>query len=130
MEKKNLSSIFSWTNHSQIKMKQYMLSESRVKRVIRNPQRVEKGIAPNTLASMQKAGSKKHPYEIWTMYVINNSRTKTQSSKSKTSKLSSGKIKVISAWKYPGITQPGDPVPIPPDIFEEIMKTLVKINNQ
>lgn len=32
------------------------------------------------------------------------------------------KIKVISAWKYPGITKPGDPIPIPPDIFEEIIQ--------
>ena len=130
MEKKNLSSIFSWTNHSQMKMKQYMLSEGRVKRVIRNPQRVEKGIAPNTLASMQKAGSKKHPYEIWTMYVINNSKQKFQNSQLKTQNLGTGKIRVISAWKYPGITQPGDPIPIPPDIFEEIMKTLITQNSK
>ena len=145
MEKKNEHSLFVWTKHSQAKMQQYMLSESRVKRVIRNPQRVEKGIAPNTLASMQKAGSKKHPYEIWTMYVINNSRLKaqnskleiqnsklktqkskleTQNSKFKTQSSKGRKIKVISAWKYPGITQPGDPIPIPPDIFAEILKII------
>lgn len=110
MEQKNENSLFVWTQHSQAKIKQYMLSESRVKRVIRNPQRVEKGIAPDTLASMQKAGSKKHPYEIWTMYVIDKSKTR--------------KIRVISAWKYPGVTQPGDPIPIPPDIFEEIIESM------
>jgi hypothetical protein len=111
MEKKNGSSLFTWTKHSQAKIKQYMLSESRVKRVIRNPLRVEKGIAPKTLASMQKAGSKKHPYEIWTMYQLTKGQERNQ-------------IKVISAWKYPGVTQPGDPIPIPPDIFEEIIKSM------
>lgn len=111
MEKKNGNSLFTWTKHSQAKIKQYMLSESRVKRVIRNPLRVEKGIAPKTLASMQKAGSKKHPYEIWTMYQLAKGQEHNQ-------------IKVISAWKYPGVTQPGDPIPIPPDIFEEIIKSM------
>jgi len=111
-------SLFVWTKHSQAKMRQYMLSESRVKRVIRNPQRVEEGIAPKTLASMQKAGSKKHPYEIWVMYVIEKSKVKNEKPKF------GNKIRVISAWKYPGITNPGDPIPIPPDIFEEIIKQL------
>ena len=109
-EKENKESLFVWTKHSQAKMRQYMLSESRVKRVIRNPQRVEEGIAPKTLASMQKAGSKKHPYEIWVMYQLVSNQGR--------------RIKVISAWKYPGITKPGDPIPIPPDIFEEIIKDL------
>jgi hypothetical protein len=106
--------LFVWTKHSQAKIQQYMLSESRVKRIVRNPQRVEKGIAPKTLASMQKAGSKKHPYEIWVMYQIKKSKIKNQKSK----------LIVISAWKYPGITHPGDPIPIPPDIFEEIFKII------
>ncbi len=107
---RNKESLFVWTKHSQAKMRQYMLSENRVKRVIRNPKRVEEGIAPKTLASMQKAGSKKHPYEIWVMYQLVSERGR--------------RIKVISAWKYPGITKPGDPIPIPPDIFEEIIKDL------
>ncbi len=115
------TSLFTWTKHSEAKLKQYMLSENRVKRVIRNPLRVEKGIAPNTLASMQKAGSKKHPYEIWTMYVIENAKPRDEKLRPKT-------IKVISAWKYPGITQPGDPIPIPPDIFEEIIKSMKSQN--
>jgi len=38
------------------------------------------------------------------------------------------RIKVISAWKYPGITKPGDPIPIPPDILEEIIQQLKSIN--
>ena len=105
--------LFYWTKHSQEKLRQYGLSASRIKRLIRHPERIEAGIAPETWASMQTAGSKKHPYEIWTMYVIE--KTKGQKS-----------IRVISAWKYPGKTNPGDPIPIPPDIFEEIMISFAK----
>lgn len=121
------NSLFIWTRHSQGKMLEYGLSESRVKRVVRNPQRVEKGIAPKTLASMQKAGSKKHPYEIWVMYQLAKRRV---SSKSQFPISKRNQIKIISAWKYPGITHPGDPIPIPPDIFEEIIKGLNRSNNQ
>ena len=87
-----------WTAHANAKMRFYGLSEYRVKRVINHPQRIEKGIAENTAAMMQSSGSKKHPYEIWTM-IKDESR-------------SGEKIrKVISAWKYPGITRPGEPLP-------------------
>jgi hypothetical protein len=112
---KNQDGLFYWTKHSQEKLRQYGLSASRIKRLIRHPERIEAGIAPQTWASMQTAGSKKHPYEIWTMYVIE--KTKGQKS-----------IRIISAWKYPGKTNPGDPIPIPPDIFEEIMISLAKIS--
>jgi len=81
--------ILFWTNHVQGKMRFYQLSENRVKRVINSPHRIEKGIAPNTIAMMQRAGSKKHPYEIWTMIQDEKSRRK-----------------IISAWRYPGITKP------------------------
>ncbi|MEK9155004.1 MAG: hypothetical protein AAB596_02990 [Patescibacteria group bacterium] len=77
----------------------YHLSEQRVRRVLHAPARIEEGVAPNTIALMQSAGSLKRPYEIWTMI----QETKT-------------KRKVISAWRYPGKTKPGDPLP------EEILK--------
>lgn len=54
---------FEWTIHSASKMKQYGLSESRVKRVINNPRRKEVGIAPGTVAVMQP-NSSKHAYEF------------------------------------------------------------------
>ena len=57
-----------WTSHAKFKMKYYGLSESRVKRVIRNPERVEEGIAEETVAMMQLGSStSKKPYEIWVM---------------------------------------------------------------
>ncbi len=92
-----------WTKHAQEKLKHYQLSESRIKRVLRHPLRLEKGIAENTIAVMQSAGSKKHPYEIWAMYQV-----------------LSEKIKIISVWRYPGITKPGDEIPIPEDILNQL----------
>lgn len=94
-----------WTKHSVEKMRFYNLSENRLKRVLRNPDRKEEGIALETLAVMQKTGTKKHPTEIWMMYQIIKS-----------------KIKVISAWRYPGISPVGKEIPIPEDILEELEK--------
>ena len=90
-----------WTSHSKYKMRFYGLSESRLKRVISYPKRIEEGIAPDTVAMMQSAGSEKHPYEIWLMIQDEKKRRK-----------------VISAWRYPGKTKPGQPLP------EEIIKEI------
>jgi len=71
-----------WTNHCLRKLRQYNLSISRIKRVLRYPKRKEVGVAPDTIAAMQLAGSKKHPYEIWVMYQkkIKKSKIKDQNS--------------------------------------------------
>lgn len=106
---------FSWTSHSRAKMAFYHLSPDRVKRVLKNPLRKEEGIAPGTLAVVQRAGSVKHPNEIWVMYV------KNEKGKNQNAKLNS-QIRVISAWRYPGITKPGATIPIPEDILNEIGK--------
>lgn len=85
--------ILRWTHHARDKMRFYRLSEQRVKRVLHSPKRVEVGVAPKTAALMQKAGSQKHPYEIWTMIQ------------------DAGKQrKIISAWRYPGMTKPRDEI--------------------
>ena len=60
----------SWTNHVGRKMMFYGLSADRIKRVMRNPKRSENGIAEGTIAAMQVTGTKKHPTEAWTMYVL------------------------------------------------------------
>ena len=54
---------------------------------------------------MQSVKSQKHPYEIWVM--IQETRAKRR---------------VISAWRYPGITKPGDS--IPEEILREIKGVL------
>lgn len=82
-----------WTHHAHTKMRYYQLSESRIKRVIHTPKRIEEGVAPKTMAMMQSAGSPKHPYELWVMIQDAGS-----------------KRKVISAWRYPGITKIHDDI--------------------
>ena len=88
-----------WTSHSKNKMRHYGLSEGRVKRVLHSPKRVEEGVAPGTAAYMQSVGSAKNPRELWVMVAD-------------TPKLR----KIISAWRYPGITKPRS------DMTRQIMK--------
>lgn len=103
----------SWTKHSIEKMKYYGLSEQRVKRVLRHPDRTEEGIAPITIAMMQKAGSRKRSHEIWTMFAL----------------LKSGEKKIISAWRYPGTSPKGQEIPIPDEIRSEIEREIKKLKN-
>lgn len=100
-----------WTRHARGKMKYYNLSEKRVKRVLRKPDRKESGLAPLTVAVMQRTGTKKHPTEIWSMY---------QSVVAKKRKI----IKIISAWRYPGISPKGELPPIPEDTLWELEKII------
>ena len=100
-----------FTRHAREKMRQYNLSESRLKGVLRKPDRKELGIAPKTIAIMQITGTKKHPTEIWMMY--QKTKLKVKNEKLKV-------IKIISAWRYPGRSPRGEPPPIPEDILWEI----------
>lgn len=94
---------YSWTRHVVGKMQYYRLAESSIKRVIRMPQRVEKGVADNTIACMQPARSSKRKEEIWVMY-----------------QLKGRKKHIITAWRYPGISPVRESIPIPDDILREI----------
>lgn len=114
------SSKISWTRHSIEKMKQYFLSEQRIKRVLNNPDRIEEGIAPGTIAVMQKAGSKKRPHEIWTMFTI---------AKKNREKATIFRKIIISCWRYPGISPKGKGIPIPDEIRNEIIEELRRIKN-
>ena len=96
-----------WTRHAKEKLRFYQLSENRIKRVLHHPKRTEKGIAENTIASCQVAGSKKHPYEIWVMYYDFKSKGEPQR-------------RIISCWRYPGISPVGESLPIPEDILQEL----------
>jgi hypothetical protein len=81
-----------WTNHAKAKMMHYRLTPSRVRRVLHSPNRIEEGVAPMTVAMMQPASLVKvatWTQEIWVMVQ------------------DVGKIRrVISAWRYPGVTKP------------------------
>jgi hypothetical protein len=105
MKQLKVNDKYLWTNHSQQKMRFYRLSESWVKRIIRHPARVERGIAPDTIACMQRKDSKKRKEEIWVMYQL---------------KPRGQKITVISAWRYPGVSPKGEAIPIPEDILNEL----------
>ena len=124
---------YHWTQHSIYKMRQYGLSPQRVVRVIRNPERTEVGIVENTIAVMQpsstrfKNGKKTWSQEIWAMYQLRkvaNSKSEIQNSKNPHPTLSllrrggKGKIKIISAWRYPGVSPKNNP--IPKEILREI----------
>lgn len=91
---------YIWTQHSQMKMRYYRLTESRIKRIIRHPARVEEGILEGAIACMQPADTKNYS-EIWTMYV-----------------LSKSKIKIITTWRYPGKSPERDPIPA--EVLHEI----------
>lgn len=88
-----------WTEHSKIKMRQYGLSKYKLLQMLYKYERKEKGIAPGTTAVMRTnkvfsqslARKKQAPGEIWLMY------------KDKKDIRS-----IISAWRYPGISKPGE----------------------
>ncbi len=88
-------------------MRQYRLTESRVKRIVRHPARVEEGILEGGVACMQPAGGK-HYSELWVMYVLVKSKM-------------CRKIKIITAWRYPGKAPERDPVP------EEILREIKNV---
>lgn len=118
MKPKNTEKIY-WTKHSIEKMRYYGISEQRVKRILKAPDRVEEGIAPGTIAMMQRAGSKKRPHEIWTMFAVQ------LNGKKQTNKR--GRKIIISCWRYPGVSPRGREIPIPEEIREEIEIEIKKI---
>ncbi|OGZ67730.1 MAG: hypothetical protein A3D35_03680 [Candidatus Staskawiczbacteria bacterium RIFCSPHIGHO2_02_FULL_34_9] len=111
-----------WTEHSKIKMRQYGLSQTKLINLIHKPERKEQGIVPGTKAVMKTNKSysnnklklvvkkpyqnvKKSPGEVWLMY-----------------KDVKDERRVISAWRYPGVTKPGEEIPIPKEILQELME--------
>lgn len=124
-----------WTDHSKIKMRQYGLSISKLLSILRRPDRKEKGIVPGTLAVMRtnkvfkksapllkekqqviysksKTWQKKAPGEIWIMFKDVNPRGGSGQER-----------RIISAWRYPGISKPGEE--IPPGHGIELLKKLI-----
>mgnify|MGYP001561258802 FL=1 len=100
-----------WTEHSKIKMRQYGLSKQKLLGILYRPERKEQGIVPGTTAVMKTNNKfknkwqRKAPGEIWLMYKdVKDLR------------------KIISAWRYPGISKPGEEIPIPEDIRQEILR--------
>ena len=112
LQKKNI-----WTQHSQLKIKQYGLSKSKLLGILYKPERKELGIVPGTTAVMKtnkkylknKGQNQPSRGEIWLMYKdIKNTR------------------KIISCWRYPGVSKPGEEIPIPKDIRQEILNEKIE----
>lgn len=162
---------YAWTWHVRDKMRYYRLTESRVKRVIRHPKRIEEGIMPGAIAVMAPAEGKRYS-EIWVMYVLtrgggaslrhdsaspvprpfgpasrptevglgteaslrvgaispgkagrpSKSRLPLSQKYSTAARYGLKKIKIITAWRYPGRAPERDPIPV--EILREIKKLL------
>ena len=125
---------YQWTNHVKDKMLYYRISESLIKRIVRFPQRTEAGIAPQTIAVMQartrhkniRGKATKQTEEIWVMYqeiktakrreTIDDSKVKELLAISH-SLMAIPKKRIISAWRYPGVSPINQPIPIPDEIL-------------
>ncbi len=131
---------YQWTLHSIEKMKFYGLSEQKVLGIVKRPKRKEEGIVKNTIAVMQPVSVKMDAKgkltwktEIWAMYQTHKARkSKVSSLKSKEELkmqffqklLNPDKIKIISAWRYPGVSPEHNP--IPEEILREIVSSQLK----
>ncbi len=97
-----------WTRHAQAKMAFYKLSEQRVARVMHSPKRTEEGVAPKTVAMMQPASIKTMAGRpAFAKKVDETSKKETWSQEIWVMVQDLGKQrKIISAWRYPGMTKP------------------------
>ena len=130
-EPKNTST-HHWTNHVKAKMRHYGLSEQKIRNVIKRPERTEEGIAENTVAVMQpqskrrnkETGEKEWSAEIWVMYQLGAKQEVDLDVPEALRGIFKGKrkIKVISAWRYPAVTDPGEG--LPEEILREINEAL------
>ncbi|MDP2629368.1 MAG: hypothetical protein Q8P45_01520 [Candidatus Harrisonbacteria bacterium] len=109
------SNRFYWTQHIKNKMLFYHLSSAQILRIFRSPDRREEGIAEDTAAAMKtrKKANRKDSEELWIMYQLASQKPARLKSKS-------SKVTMISAWRYPGKTKPGDKPPIPAEILDEL----------
>jgi hypothetical protein len=136
-EPKN-SDKYYWTSHAKMKMRHYGLSAQRITRVIRAPLRVQEGITGKTIAVVQpqstrkgEDGQKTWTNEIWVMYQIKNKKQEQKNSEVMDEKMMAflgnvvnapKQIYIISAWRYPGKTKPGEG--LPDEILDEIAEVV------
>lgn len=115
---------YYFTLHSEYKMREYHLSRQRVIRIIRSPRRTETGIVENTVAVMQPASTKRTngketwSQELWVMYKIQKKGVGSKGKEELQYLLSQPELKIISAWRYPGVSPERDPIPA--EILREI----------
>ncbi|HLN18568.1 MAG TPA: hypothetical protein VK255_00165 [Patescibacteria group bacterium] len=127
---------YHWTEHAKFKMQFYGLSPQRVLGIISRPARKEEGIVKNTIAVMKPINPKIinnksiWKQEVWVMYILkiknkkSNLKITNQNSKYKKNKdiFTDKQIKIISAWRYPGVSPEKNP--IPEEILAEISQAI------
>jgi hypothetical protein len=96
---------YLWTRHVVCKIFQYAITPNKIKRIINSPARKEEGVAPQTVAVMQKKSKREEKGEIWVMYQNVGS-----------------KKRIISTWIYPGVTPKGKEIFVPDEVWMEIEK--------
>ena len=137
LQKGGASKRFVYTKHSEYKMREYSLSRQKVEGIIRRPYRTETGIVPKTVAVMQPVSPKTvdgktvWKQEIWTLYQLRKSEAisnfqflPTNRDPAKAVAISneisnpkfqiqnsSQQMLIISAWRYPGVSPAGNPIP-------------------
>jgi hypothetical protein len=137
-EPKN-SQKYYWTEHAKKKMRQHGLSAQRVTRVLRRPLRTEKSIAGESVIAVMQPQSMKRDNdggrtwssEIWVMYKIVENKKRSSVEKNSDDAmaeflasvaLEQKQIRIISAWRYPGKTKPGQD--LPDEIVAEIAEVM------
>lgn len=108
-----------WTKHAEFKMRQYGLSRQRILGVFRRPERREVGIVPRTVAAMCPVSPKDIGHarvwrqEIWMLYQERKARQPQVSKNSDRFPLrrSASEVRIISAWRYPGMSPKDRPIP-------------------
>jgi len=133
---------YQWKLHSIDKMKFYKKKKKKILGVVKRPQRKEEGIVKNTIAVMQPvspkidaSGKKTWKTEIWAMYqtrragnpksqILNSKKSINPKIQTFYNLLNPPKIKIISAWRYPGVSPQNNP--IPEEILREIEESSLK----
>jgi len=125
---KTQSGAFCFTTHAQHKMRQYGLSAQKVRGVIRSPKRRQEGVAPHTVAVMQPItpkimnGKETWKQEVWVMFQERERAFSEQSGWTSSipirQEFHTKSIKIISAWRYPGMSPKNQPLPT--EILREI----------
>jgi hypothetical protein len=138
---KNTNCYF-WTEHVKFKMRFYGLSEQKVLGVISSPKRKEEGIVEKTIAVMKPVspkvvgGKEVWKQEVWVMYQkheacsmkhetpARNATHSVAGGKNSNTKypIPNAKCKIISAWRYPGVSPEKNPIP------QEILRELSEIS--
>ena len=134
------TSRYFWTEHVKFKMRFYGLSEQKILGVINSPKRKEEGIVEKTIAVMKPVSPKVVNHkevwkqEVWVMYQKHEARNikhvtparntmhSVAGGKNSNTKyqIPNTKYKIISAWRYPGVSPRKNPIP------EEILRELLE----